>query len=498
MLTRFKVNGFKNLVDVDIAFGPFTCVAGANGVGKSNLFDAIKFLSSLTNKTFVDAALSIRNEFARSSDIKSLFHHVENNYDGKMSFEAEMIIPKEGIDDLGQKAVATTTFIKYVLVLAYELNESAPALGSFELVEERLERIKIGQAPKKLRFPHDKQKWRSSALSGRRTTPFISTDQGLEPTIIQLHQDGNKGRSRSFLAKNLPRTVLSTVNADESPTVLLARREMESWRLLQLEPSALREPDSFTTTPGLGEDGSHLPATLYYLARKSNKKSFDTISSEKIFYEIASKLRELVDDVIEVRVDRDEKRESLTLYVRDKDGTDHPARSLSDGTLRFLALAVLEADPTAHGLICLEEPENGIHPERIPNILRLLQDIAVDVDETVGDDNPLRQVIINTHSPAVVQQVPDYSLVYADLEEKIRAGKRFKIATFKGMSETWRDSGDEPQQVLSKGKLLGYLDPVQVANDDIDLDIDSSNGKKRRVIDRKDIHQMIFDFLRDE
>lgn len=38
MLTRLKVNGFKNLVDVDVRFGPFTCVAGANGVGKSNLF----------------------------------------------------------------------------------------------------------------------------------------------------------------------------------------------------------------------------------------------------------------------------------------------------------------------------------------------------------------------------------------------------------------------------------------------------------------------------
>ena len=39
MLTRFKVSGFKNLVDTDVRFGPFTCIAGANGVGKSNLFD---------------------------------------------------------------------------------------------------------------------------------------------------------------------------------------------------------------------------------------------------------------------------------------------------------------------------------------------------------------------------------------------------------------------------------------------------------------------------
>ena len=34
------------------------------------------------------------------------------------------------------------------------------------------------------------------------------------------------------------------------------------------------------------------------------------------------------------------------------------------------------------------QPENGIHPKRIPAMLRLLQDIATDVDEPVGPDNP--------------------------------------------------------------------------------------------------------------
>jgi len=51
------------------------------------------------------------------------------------------------------------------------------------------------------------------------------------------------GKPLSRSAKNLLRTVLSVANAAERPTVLLARREMQSWRLLQLEPSALRQPD---------------------------------------------------------------------------------------------------------------------------------------------------------------------------------------------------------------------------------------------------------------
>lgn len=126
---------------------------------------------------------------------------------------------------------------------------------------------------------------------------------------------------------------------------------------------------------------------------------------------------------------RAERRELLTLEVTDHDGTVHPARSLSDGMLRFLALAILEADPQARGLVCLEEPENGIHPRRIPAMLQLLQDIAVDVECPVGPDDLLRQVIVNTHSPAVVPQVPDASLLVAEWKEIVQEDSSRELAS---------------------------------------------------------------------
>lgn len=506
MLTRLRVSGFKNLVDVDVRFSSFTCIAGVNGVGKSNLFDAIRFLSALADLPLIEAALLVRDESGKTGDVRSLFHRIGEHYADKMSFEAEMIIPEEGIDNLGQKAKATITFLKYSIQLAYREDEGLRSLGKLELLKEELVRINQTDANKHLLFDHKANTWRKSVIKGRRVPPFISTENEGADKVIKLHQDGRQGRPLARSAANLPRTVLSVTNAAESPTALLARQEMQSWQLLQLEPSSLRQPDEFTAPTQLKTDGSHLAATLYHLAGQRQYQEQNSVSSkekieikDKVYAQVANRLSELLDDVDRVWVDRDDRRELLTLMVKSKDGTIHPARSLSDGTMRFLALVVLELDPQAHGLLCLEEPENGIHPERIPKILRLLQDIATDVEEPSGFDNPLHQVIINTHSPAVVQQIPDDTLLVAELKEMVTDGKRYKRVCFSCLPETWRHKKvleTEKVNIVSKGKLLSYLNPVSRLENNVEHNqkspIDKTiKSKKRRIIDRQDYQLLI-------
>lgn len=503
MLTRLKVSGFKNLVDVDVRFGPFTCVAGANGVGKSNLFDAIRFLSAIADRPLIDAALSVRDEGGRTADVRSLFHRVGDNYASEMSFEAEMIVPYEGVDDLGQQAKASITFLRYAVTLAYRTEDSLRSLGSLEILYEGLDHINLGDAQASLVFPHIDE-WRKSAVRGRRTSPFISTDGEGVKRVIKLHQDGRNGKPLSRLAVNLPRTVLSVTNAAESPTALLARREMQSWRLLQLEPSSLRQPDEFTSPTKLGMDGAHLAATLYHLARfhknhQINGESDEDEAAAQVYTQVANRLSELIDDVLDVLIDRDERRELLTLMVTGRDGTSHPARALSDGTLRFLALAVIDLDPQAQGILCLEEPENGIHPERIPAMLNLLQDIATDVNEPVGQDNPLRQVIVNTHSPAVVLQVPEDSLLVAELKEAVRSDQPFKRVCFSCLPGTWRQKASEAVSVVPLGDLLAYLNPIAPPESE-SADNDGQAGseqkskrtppKTRRVVENLKVQQL--------
>lgn len=524
MITRLKVSGFKNLVDVDIRFSPFTCIAGANGVGKSNLFDAIQFLSALSDRSLIEAAKSVRDESGKTTDIRSLFHRVGDSYDETMSFEVEMIVPKTGMDDLGQEAEASSTFLRYILVLKYVDSQSyLKSSGSLEIIGEYLITIKQTELGQALNFNYSLA-WLNSIIKVQLeqkpliwTTDFfvevpgmtrLSTKYVLSYPDRKIEEEKNNETSnqpQQFLAQKLPRTVLSVANATENPTALLARREMQSWRILQLEPSALRKPDDFISVSEavLGIDGSHLPAALYRLAHELVEES-DYENIEEVYSQIANNLAELITDVKSVSIDRDEKRQLLTLLVTGKDGTSHPAKALSDGTLRFLALAVLALDPKNQGVMGLEEPENGIHPERIPAILNLLQRIVTDVYSPVGMNNPLRQVIINTHSPAVVQQVLEDSLLVAELKEMIANQHRYKGVRFSCLPYTWRTNvEDENVSIISMGKLLSYLNPVideQAIDEDDIVDENLHNGlsksslskntRPKKVWEREDVRQL--------
>lgn len=455
LLTRLKVQGFKNLVDVDLRFGPFTCIAGANGVGKSNLLDVITFLSSLADRPLVEAAMSVRSDSTRYGDVSALFTQQGEWRSPNMRFEAEMIVPREGVDELGQTAKATTTFLRYVLELRLREPARGSVAGPLEVVHEELVHVRYSDAKRNLSFSPSAA-WIGSVIpSTRRSAPYISTEGEGSTARVLIHLDGaHSGKPRPFIAENLPRTVLSTTTALENRTAALARIEMRSWRFLQLEPSALRKADSFNSPVRLGPDGGHLASALYYLAHRSPE------SPEAIYGHLAKQVSQLVEDIREVYVERDPKRETMALRIRTRDGTDLPAHALSDGTLRFLALSFIDLDPDTTGVLCLEEPENGIHPARLPDMLALLKGIACNITQAVDDNNPLRQVIVNTHSPSLTMEVSPEDLVLAKAHDvKMNAGRYSRGVGFFWLSDTWRAKAD-PDHIAPIGDILPYLNSV--------------------------------------
>jgi predicted ATPase len=450
MIVRIKIDGFKSLLDTELYLGPFTCIAGANAVGKSNFFDALQFLSKLADNTIIEAAKSIRSEDKKHSDIKDIFFKSGDKFYPKMYFEVDLLVAQKAEDDLGQQAEAAITSLRYILEL--QLNENEHARELIEIVREELLPLNQTETKQSIYFTHHNA-WLKSVIFGRRSarTPFISTVGGK----IKLHSDTKEkkrgGRTTEFIPEKMPRTLLSTVTS-ESPTAFMVRHEMRNWLMLQLEPSALREPNSTYDVKNaeINANGGNLPATLYRLRSERPE--------EDVYQRLTNQMKELVTDIDEVKIDNDEKRNLLTLQVRFKDGLTLPAQSLSDGTLRFMGLAILKEDNKGNALICMEEPENGIHPKKIKAILKLLESMATDPQYPVDADNPLRQVIINSHSPLLVQEVAEEDLYIAKESEKLLQyfNKKVKYSRFAALDNTWR-TDNKLAEVTALGSIFDYV-----------------------------------------
>lgn len=457
MLTRLEVHGFKNLLDLSIDFGPFTCIAGENGTGKSNVFDAIQFLSLLADQSMMEAAQEVRGVHGeRHGDPRDLFWQGHSPGTHRMRFAAEMIVPLVVEDDFGRVAEPTTSFLRYELEVGYQEPTGLDRIGRLVLVHESLRHITKGDAKHHLRFPHSVTAFRSHVIAGHRSgAPFVSTSLDSGESIVRIHQDGgSRGQPKPAAASRAPETVVSTVTSSDDPTILAARREMQSWRRLALEPSALRSSDRYVDPRDMGADGSHLPATLFRIAHGPAADA----DPAQVYARVAGRLSDLAGiGVRSLEVIRDDVRELLTVQLHETSGMKLPARNLSEGTLRFLALCVLLEDPSVHGLICMEEPENGIHPANLTAMVDLVRDLAVDPTDTPGPDNPFRQVLINTHSPGVVQLVTPADLLFADTSVyKTEDGSLTRALRLRPLADTWRATGADGA-CITKADILPFL-----------------------------------------
>lgn len=460
MLTRLEVDGFKNLVGLEVEFGPFTCIAGENGAGKSNVFDAIEFLSLLSNRSLMEAAQEVRStRDDRSSDPRDLFWRRAVAEQQTIRFATEMIVPAQVEDDFGRPANATITFLRYELEIGYEPPRGLEKLGRLVLIREVLEHINLSEASRHLGFPHSTKDFRRAVVRGRRAgKAFISTSGREGETVITIHQDGgSRGQPRPASAARAPATVVSTITGADDPTILAARREMQSWRRLALEPSALRASDRYTDPKTVAVDGRHLPASLYRVATE-HLADGEIPDPADAYARVAERLASLTGiSATSLMVDTDDTRELLTLKLEERGGLALPARSLSEGTLRFLALCVLLEDWEVTGLICMEEPENGIHPANLPAMVELVRDLAVDPKTAPGVDNPFRQVIVNTHSPALVSLLTPDEVIFATSElVTARDGSKTRALRLRPLGGSWREGRSEEPPV-GKTDILPYL-----------------------------------------
>jgi predicted ATPase len=212
--------------------------------------------------------------------------------------------------------------------------------------------------------------------------------------------------------------------------------------LIRLDPDVMRAPGNLIPEGHpllLRGRGNNLPG-LYDALRDRNNERFAGISRTLATLFPTAKTLNL----------RTTGASQKVLAVDLLDGTSVRAEAMSEGMLYFLAFAILgDLDRPAAYLV--EEPENGLHPARIQEVVRLLRRISEDQPHPV-------QIIMATHSPLVINELrpeevtvvtrdPDTGTRLTPMNETPRFEERSKVYA---LGELWLAYADGK----SEGPLL--------------------------------------------
>ncbi len=402
MLTRLEVDGFKTFENFAVDLDPFTVILGNNAAGKSNLFDVVQLLSGLAERDVNEAVKRLRGEPLE------LFRNTPAGRAHRIDLAVEVLVDPFVTDSYGSRVELAHTRLRYELSI--ERREIRPGIDRLFVVEENVFPIRKSEDSWVKRLRPGRQAKSPYLRYGARKRPWLVTEAGDAGPVFSIGQDGKQGRVRPAHAAEA--TVLySITNSAEFRHLFALREELIGWRLLQLDPALLREHSPATAPDELEADGSNLAAVL--AAIRSETMSED--EPEGALSDIGDRLGSLISGISAVDADFDESRREYRVELHMRDGVRFSSRVVSDGTLRILALLAVLHDPRRRGLVCFEEPENGIHPARVKHLVRMLQDMVTDLFDTHeadGEDlEPLAQLILNSHSPVVLGALVDDALI---------------------------------------------------------------------------------------
>lgn len=240
-------------------------------------------------------------------------------------------------------------------------------------------------------------------------------------------------------------------DVDRLPAGLMVtvEEEMQQVREYVPDPRAMRTLANLADRRPLRTDGGNLAAVL---GRMSSSEALDDLMVD---------LAALVPDAREIRTELDEKRQEWSFDLVFEGQGSVPSTLLSDGTLRVLGLLAALHDPDHSGVLLVEEIENGLHPGRLAELLRRIQERVTDLNDLESLERPLRQVIITSHSPVVVSELyrtrPE-SLVFLDTAVRVDPDKeRVSRVT---VAKPVRDEG-EPGTFVSPRQVRKYLGTVR-------------------------------------
>jgi predicted ATPase len=351
MLKKLILENWKSFRYAELPLDPLTVLIGTNASGKSNVVEALEFLQRIANGENIETAL------AGDKTLSSIRGGVElAARKGENEFTLKVLVGAEDDAD-------------------YLYNLQIQTLPSFKLCEEYLEIIDMNnndilkiklmdfyyQAKSGLHFKGTRV-WRLSKT--RRNDKKILE----QPTDVE--EDNQKYLKLPKIATNFTIDNLSN--------------------LLVLNPIPSKMRDYSRLSENIESDGSNIAGVLAGLP--DDKKT-----------EIENTLSEYLKDLPEGDIKKvwaepvGRLKTDAMLYCQEewKPGeiTEIDARSMSDGTLRFLAILTALLTRPEGSQIVIEEIDNGLHPSRAALLVKILKEI--------GSKRNI-DILLTTHNPALL------------------------------------------------------------------------------------------------
>ncbi len=331
-ISEVAVSGYRSLRGIRFPVGQLTVFVGANGVGKTNLYRALQLLQAA-------AAGSLARELASEGGMQSALWAGRRSANKSARMKLEVGFGTDRGDGRHSFDYAVDLGVAY----SYEIDVGvrAPTTAAFPLEPQVKEERLIDRGGRRPQTVLERNGPRAKAIDndGRRQIvepPLLPT----ETALGSLQDPGRFG------------------------DIDLVRRTMLDWRFYhdfrtdRLSP--LRQPCLAVTTPTLASDGSDLAALFATLVH---------------IREDTTELDRVIDDAFpgaQLVVPSPERNASFGLIMPDYPKRVFEPGELSDGTIRYLALAGALLGYRLPAFIALNEPENSLHPELLEPLARLI------------------------------------------------------------------------------------------------------------------------------
>ena len=353
MLKKLRLHNFRTYLDAEIQFTQRHLLIGRNNSGKTNLYTALGFLRDSARQDLASATASIPGGIAEMKN-RALDSNV-------IQLSCACELPFEG----------TEHEFSYELKLSVESVAPSPASPPQMVLRVRHEELAVRWEG----YPQVALLWSNgSEATILREDVFVRTRQDTQRTRATAPPDA---------------TLLSKLyDWQANPRAVLFRAYLSSWRFFTLSPEAIRGgwQKRKLEAPILDPDGANLAIVLYQI------KNFDGRRYRNIV-DHARRLERELEDISFVPVTG----QVPIPFVQFHESGPASWEGLSDGTLRFLALALLAESVPPLGkspaeailpLVVVEEPENGIYPGLLRELLELFEERGA-----------LGQFVFTSHSP---------------------------------------------------------------------------------------------------